>query len=65
MNNIDKDFVTGAHRPTRQDGGLVHIERPIDVSSKIGQVGPNGVVGTRPANVGGPSGPIGAGGARR
>jgi hypothetical protein len=49
--NVDKDFITGAHRPTRRDGSLVHIQPIVDVSSKVGQAGGKaGIVGTRRAD---------------
>jgi hypothetical protein len=37
MSNTDKDFITGALRPTHRDGSLVHITPIVDVSSHIGQ----------------------------
>jgi hypothetical protein len=61
--STNKDFVTGALRPTHADGRLVNIEPIHDVSSRIGQAGgPNGIVGMKPDrhDVGGPAGAIGA-----
>jgi hypothetical protein len=41
---FEADYVSGAHAPRHADGRLVTMERPVDVSSKVGEVQKAGIV---------------------